>query len=207
MTDDVGSYAIDLSTILFLILLNGLFAMSELAVVSSRKPRLKTMIEEGNRGARAALELAENPSRLLSTVQVGITVVGILSGVFGGEELAPPLGLFFAGFAPIAKFSEALAIFVIVSSITYAMIIIGELVPKHLGLRNPEHIASLVARPMKFVAMLAAPLLYVLEGSAHMLLRLLGVSRERDATMMEEEVKAVSRRGSRPVCSSPRNRR
>ncbi|MGH8569393.1 MAG: CNNM domain-containing protein, partial [Gammaproteobacteria bacterium] len=100
MTDDASFYVLDCLIILFLIVLNGFFAMSELALVSSRKQRLKTLMDEGHRGARVALNLAENPGRFLSTLQVGITLVGILSGVYGGEELAPPLERFLADFVP-----------------------------------------------------------------------------------------------------------
>ncbi|MGH8544251.1 MAG: hemolysin family protein [Gammaproteobacteria bacterium] len=195
MTDDASFYVLDCLIILFLIVLNGFFAMSELALVSSRKQRLKTLMDEGHRGARVALNLAENPGRFLSTLQVGITLVGILSGVYGGEELAPPLERFLADFVPIAPFSEALAIFIIVSGITYATIIIGELVPKHLGLKNPERIASLVAPLMTVIATLAAPLVYVIEGSARGFLRFFGVSTKREATVTEAEVKDMIAEG------------
>ena len=128
-----------------LIALNGVFALSELAIVSSRKIRLKVMVENGRSGARAALDLAENPGRFLSTVQIGITLVGILAGAFSGAALAEMLGAILEerGMRPLV--AQPLSYFIVIGMITYLSVVVGELVPKHLALRNPEGIACVVA--------------------------------------------------------------
>jgi len=195
MTQDVWHYIIDLTIIFGLILLNGLFAMSELALVSCRRPRLKLMIDEGYWGARSAWKLVESPGRFLSTVQVGITLVGILAGVFGGEEFSPPLGRFFAGFPLLTPFADEMAVFVVVSGITYLSIIVGELVPKQLALKSPERIASAVAPPMTFISSLVAPIVWVLELSARFVLWVFGVSLLPDRAVTEEEVRAIIAEG------------
>jgi Hemolysins and related proteins containing CBS domains len=189
------AYGVDILIIFLLLLLNGFFAMSELAVVSSRKPRLKNLADQGHRGAQVALELAENPGRFLSTVQVGITLIGIFAGVFGGEELAPPLQSYFAGFSLLAPFSEALGIITVVIGVTYASLIVGELVPKQLALKNPERVASVVAPSMAVLAIFASPVVYLLETSARFFLVLVGAGTARQPTVTEEEVKAIITEG------------
>jgi len=135
----------DFALLLFLILLNGVFAMCEIAVVSSRKVRLQRLAEDGSPGARSALALHNEPSNFLSTVQVGITSVGILSGAIGETALADPLTVWFSQFAPIEPYSRTLALTLVVIGLTYFSVVVGELVPKRLGLLAPEGIASLVA--------------------------------------------------------------
>lgn len=187
-------YAIDILVIFLLVLLNGFFAMSEIAIVSSRKPRLKSLAEQRHRGAKVALRLAEQPARFLSTVQIGITFVGIFAGVFGGEELAPPLETYLETTDLLAPWSEELAILIIVAGITYASLIIGELVPKQLALLNAERIATLVAPPMALLSRIVAPLVYVLQGSSRLLLHLLSRGM-REIAVTDEEVKAVIAEG------------
>ncbi len=181
--------------ILLLVLLNGVFAMAELAIVSSRKARLKVLADEGNRGAPSALDLAENPGRFLSTVQIGITLVGVLAGTFGGATITEELAAYFDRFPEIAPLGEPMAIGVVVVGITYLSLVIGELVPKQLALKNPERVASTVARPMMLLAKVAAPIAYFLELSSRLVLRLLGAHRTPEQTVTEEEVKAVVTEG------------
>ncbi len=186
---------IEVLVILLLVLLNGFFAMSELAIVASRKARLKVLADEGNRGAASALDLVENPGRFLSTVQIGITLVGVLAGTFGGATITEELAAYFDRFPEIAPLGEPMAIGVVVVGITYLSLVIGELVPKQLALKNPERVASTVARPMMLLAKVAAPIAYFLELSSRLVLRLLGAHRTPEQTVTEEEVKAVVTEG------------
>lgn len=195
MAQEVLTYLSDLTIIFCLILLNGFFAMSELAVVSCRRPRLKVLVDEKHWGARSAWKLVENPGRFLSTVQVGITLVGIFAGVYGGEQFAPPLGQLFSDLHWVAPFAEELAVIVVVSGITYLSITIGELVPKQLALKKPEHIAAALAPPMTVIAVVFTPIVFVLEGSARLLLWVFGASRMAQQAVTEEEVRAILAEG------------
>jgi CBS domain containing-hemolysin-like protein len=178
--------------ILLLIVLNGFFAMAELAVVSSRKARLRQMAEAGQRGAAAALRLAEHPGRFLSTVQIGITLIGIFAGAFGGATLAEKLDAWLAAtFPALAPYSGELALGLVVASITYLSLIIGELVPKHLALRDPERLAAAVAWPMRMVAWIGSPLVGLLDLSTRAVLRLLGVSSISGQRITDEEIKTL----------------
>ena len=188
-------YGTDILFIMVLILLNGFFAMSELAIVSARRPRLKAMVERRVPGAAAALALSENPGRFLSIVQVGITVVGIFAGVFGGEQLAPPLEAYFAQFPAVAPAAEAIAITTIIAAITYASIVVGELVPKHLAIRSPERIAVIVAPVMAVLAHVMMPVVFLLETSSRLLLRLLGSVKKQEPSVSDEEIKALVSEG------------
>ena len=174
-----------------LIALNGVFALSELAIVSSRKTRLKVMVENGRSGARAALELAENPGRFLSTVQIGITLVVILAGVFSGAALAEILGAMLKtrGIEPV--FAQPLSYFIVIGLITYLSVVVGELVPKHLALRNPEGIACAVAGPMRLLSRIAAPVVWLLDFSTRMVFRLFGGGHVQDSSVTEEEIKSL----------------
>lgn len=189
------SYVVDILVIFLLIILNGVFAMSELAIVSARKARLKALAEEGHRGAEVALDLAESPGRFLSTIQIGITLIGILAGAFSGATLAEALGIYLNSFPSIAPAGEPVAIGIVVISITYASLIVGELVPKQLALRNAERIAAAIARPMALLAKVGIPLVYFLELSTAAVLRLLGQHRVPEQTVTEEEVKEVIAEG------------
>ena len=178
--------------ILLLIALNGFFAMAELAVVSSRKARLRQMADAGQRGAATALQLAEHPGRFLSTVQIGITLIGIFAGAFGGATLAEKLEVWLAAtFPALAPYSGELALGLVVAMITYLSLIIGELVPKHLALRDAERLAAAVAWPMRMIAWIGSPLVWLLDLSTRAVLRLLGVSSISDQRITDEEIKTL----------------
>ncbi len=181
----------DLATVILLILLNGFFAMSELAVVSSRKARLQVLADEGHSGAKQALRLAEEPGRFLSTVQIGITLVGIFAGAFGGTRLAGPLAELLEAVPWVASHSQALALGLVVAGITYLSLIVGELVPKQLALRNAEKIAAFVARPMALLDWLATPLVGLLDRSTKLGLRLLGRETVPGPTVTDEEIRTL----------------
>ncbi|MGQ0656579.1 MAG: hemolysin family protein [Chromatiales bacterium] len=199
-------YGPDMLFILALILLNGFFAMAELAVVSARRTRLRAMVHKRIRGAAAALAMNQEPARFLSTVQVGITGVGIFAGVFGGEQLAPPLERYLAGFPAFAPHAEGLAIAAVVSGITYASIVIGELVPKQLAIRHAERIAVLVAPAIALLARLAVPIVFVLEVSSRALLAVFGARGRRRPQIIEEEVKALVADGVRQGVLAPQEK-
>ena len=178
----------DFLLIAFLTLLNGVFAMSELALASSRKARLQTMAESGDHGARAALKLLENPTRFLSTVQVGITSIGVLNGIVGeaafSGDLAAWLGTF--GIAPKAAGITATAI--VVAIITFVTIIFGELVPKRIGQLYPEAVSRWVARPMAWLAKAAGPFVKLLSATTQAVLKLLRIDTTQTRGMTEEEI-------------------
>jgi putative hemolysin len=182
---------LDILVILVLIGINGLLAMGELAVVSSRKARLRAMARKRVRGAAAALALAEDPHRFLPTVQVGITLVGVLAGAFGGATLAERLGAVLDGVAVIAPSGKAVAFFIVVALITLASIVLGELVPKTLALRRPEPLAAALAPLLTALARLAAPAVWLLKSLSGLVLRLFGAERPADSAVTEEEVKAL----------------
>jgi putative hemolysin len=182
---------LELLLVLALVALNGLLAMSELAIVSSRLGRLRAMRDRGVAGARTALELAENPGRFLSTVQVGITLVGIVAGAFSGAALGSRMAgwLEAAGLRP--DYAGPLGYVIVVAAITYVSVIIGELVPKQLALRNPEGIACRVAYPMDLLSRVAAPFVWLLDGSGRALIGLLGLKRAGEAVVTDEEIRTL----------------
>jgi putative hemolysin len=186
--------------VLFIILLtivNGVLAMSEISLVSARKVRLRQQALAGDRGAQAALDLASSPGRFLSTVQIGITLVGILAGAFGGATLAEELAAYVARIPVLAPSSEAIGIVIVVIGITYLSLIFGELVPKQLGLNAPEKVAAVLARPLKILSKVSAPAVFVLEGSTRLVLRLLGTRPSDDPPVTEEELKHLLTQGTR----------
>lgn len=182
---------VELSVVLFLIALNGFLAMSELAIVSSRRPRLRHLAQQGHAGAQAALELAEHPGRFLSTVQIGITLVGVVAGAFSGATLAERGAEFLEAQGMSTAFAEPLAFVAVVALITYLSLIAGELVPKQIALRNAERVASAVARPMTLLAVAASPLVYLLDGSSRLVLRLLRVGEKPDHAVTDEEIRSL----------------
>jgi putative hemolysin len=188
---------IEAGVILLLLLANGVFSMAEIAVVSARKSRLRERAERGDRRARAALELAENPNRFLATVQVGITVVGVLAAAFGGARLAAELARPLRGIAGWERFAEPVSLGLVVAAITLATLIVGELVPKRLGLANPEGIASALAGPMNLLARLAGPLVSLLGWCSDTLLKLAHLRAEPATTVCKEDVKLLVREGMR----------
>jgi putative hemolysin len=182
---------LELSVAVVLIVLNGLFALSELAIVSARKARLKTMADTGRAGARTALALAEEPGRFLSTVQIGITLIGILAGAFSGAALSQRLDTMLENAGVPTPVAEPLAYTLVIGSITYLSVVIGELVPKHLALRNTEAIACAVAPPMALLSRLASPIVWLLDASTKLVFRVLGQNAEPESAITEEEIKTI----------------
>jgi len=186
----------NISLILILIVINGIFAMSEIAVVSSRKARLQKLVTERRLGADAALKLHDEPARFLSTVQVGITSVGILSGALGEEALTEPLYQQLLQLPYLAPYAETIALVSTVVLITYFSVVVGELVPKRLALLRPESIAVVIARPMKGLAVIASPVVWLLSSSSNLLLRIMGAHRPKQASVTDEEIKLLMEIGS-----------
>lgn len=181
----------EIAIVVVLICVNGLLAMSELAIVSSRPARLKTMVDRNIRGAARALELGANPGKFLSTVQIGITLVGVLSGAFSGATLGDRLSKLLAASGMSAGVAQPLGVGIVVALITYASLIIGELVPKQIALRDPERIASKVAGPMSVLATVCAPLVWLLDLSGRSVLWLLGQRGESEEKVTDEEIKMI----------------
>jgi len=193
----MSQVAFEIAIIFLLLIANGVFAMAEIAVVSSKKARLRRLADQGNGNARIALELAESPNRFLSTVQIGITLVGIFAGAFGGATLAAELAGPIGQIAYLAPYADKLAFGIVVAVITYFSLVIGELVPKRFGLSNPEGIAMRVARRMNWLAKFAGPVVSFLSGSTEALLRLLGFKPEKEVAVSEEEVRVMMQEGVR----------
>ena len=179
-----------------LIVLNGIFAMSEIAIVTARKARLGKLAAEGSGSAAIALRLAEDPTHFLSAVQIGITSIGLLNGIYGESVLAKPFALWLQEWGLSASGSSLLATVLVVVSVTYLSIVVGELVPKRLGQISPERIACLVARPMLWLATLTRPFVWLLSASTHGCLRLLRVSQENSHQLTQEEIHAMLEEGS-----------
>lgn len=186
----------EIVVLVLLIGVNGLFAMSEMAVVSSRKARLQQWADEGRPGAEVALALANEPSAFLSTIQVGITVIGITSGAFGEATLAAGFSRWLSGWSPIAPYADTVGIIVVVVCITLASLIIGELVPKRLALVNPEGIASVLARPMRLLATIAHPVVRFLTAITEGVLGLFGIGGSKHPPVTEEEIKVLMEQGT-----------
>lgn len=186
----------EILVIFFLLLANGIFAMAEISVVSSRKGRLKALADEGSPKALAALALAQEPTRFLSTVQIGITLIGILAGAFGGATLSEEVAAVAARIPSLEPYSNAIGLGVVVAGITFFSLIIGELVPKRVGLSNPEKKAMLLAAPMNALSKVAAPLVWVLTSSTDLVLRLLGFGKEQESPPSEEEIAHLMEQGA-----------
>lgn len=182
---------LDVVVILLLVGLNGLFAMSELAVVSSRKARLKAMARSGRAGAQSALDLANNPGKFLSAVQIGITLIGILAGAYSGASLGGPVGQRLALLGIEPELAATLGFALVIVIVTYLSLVIGELVPKQFALRSPEPIAMLAARPMKWVAAATAPLVWLLDRTTALVFRTLGLRRESADHVTAEDLHLV----------------
>lgn len=182
---------LEILIVLSLIVLNGLLAMSELAIVSSRSTRLQTRAAGGSRGARIALALSADPARFLSTVQIGITLVGVLSGAFSGATLGARLADALPGLGVPARLADPLGVGIVVVVITYLSLIIGELVPKQIALANPETVASRVAPAMHLLSRAALPLVWLLVRSGKLVLKLLGHSGKREAAVSDEEIRMI----------------
>ncbi len=188
--------ATELVVILLLVLANGVFAMSEIAVVAARKVRLKQRAEDGDERASAALKLANDPSQFLATVQVGITLVGVLAGAYGGATLAAKLAVPIATVPLLAPYAEGIALGLVVGVITVLSLIVGELVPKRIGLNSPETIASWVARPMMMLARIGGPIVALLTSSTNLVLRVFGIKGNAEPNLTEDEIKALISQGA-----------
>ncbi|MBK4216045.1 HlyC/CorC family transporter [Paracoccus caeni] len=182
---------LEIAIVLLLTMFNGLLAMSELAIVSARPARLKVMAEQGSGGAQTALELGAEPGRFLSSVQIGITLVGILSGAFSGATLGTRLAAYLVGMGVSPAMAQTLAVGGVVVAITYLSLIVGELVPKQIALRSPETVASRIAPIILWISRIAAPIVWVLDKSGKAVLSLLGQSGESDRGISDEEIKVV----------------
>lgn len=175
----------------FLIVLNGVFALSELAVVSARKIRLEMLADRGVAGAQAAIALSESPGKFLSTVQIGITLVGIVAGAFSGATLGARMGELLTGAGVRPDIAQPGGYALVIGIITYLSVIVGELVPKHLALKNPERIACFIARPMNMLSRVAAPAVWLLDASTRGVFKLLGVSTASQSAITDEEILTI----------------
>jgi putative hemolysin len=196
----------DFAVVLVLVLLNGFLALSELAVVSSSRARLRAMADAGDDGARAALALAEQPGHFLSAVQVGITLVGLVAGVFSGTSIAEPFALWLEAAGLRNPFSDVAAFGLVISVVTYVSLIVGELVPKQVALQHPERMAARVAPAMRMLARVAWPVVWLLEGSSRLLLGLLGINARAPVKVTREEIKALIAEAERAGVMPPRAR-
>ena len=190
---DIG---LEMALIMLLIIDNGVFAMSEIAIVAARKSRLQDWAGKGDAKAKRALELANQPNQFLSTVQIGITLVGILAGAFGGRSLADEIARYLSTVPVIQAYSDAIALGVVVICITYLSVVIGELVPKRIALGHPEKIATFMAGPMQMLSAISSPVVRLLSVSTDALFRLLGSRPVKEAPVTEEEVKTLIQQGT-----------
>ncbi len=192
--------------VLLLIVANGVFSMSETAVVSARRARLQQRAGDGDERARRALGLSEAPNIFLATVQVGITLIGILSGAFGGATIAGGLAARLEGIPALAPYADTLALGLVVLVITYLSLVVGELVPKRIALNNPEGISSLVAGPMSGLSRLTAPVVHILGTSTDAVLRLLRVRQSQEPPVTDEEIGVLLEQGARAGVFHPEER-
>ncbi len=185
------------AVIVLLLLLNGFLAMSEMAIVSSRRIRLRSLADAGSGDARAALELAQDPSRYLAVIQMGMTLIAILAGAVSGATLADRLEGWFDIYPPIAPYAKPVAVGIVVLAVTYLSLIIGELVPKQIALKNPETIAIRVARPLAAIAGAAAPIVWLLDASTKFILKLLGLRSGFERKVTDEDIQGLIREAER----------
>jgi putative hemolysin len=181
----------ELAVVIVLVVLNGVFAFSELALVSARRPRLRAMAEAGRPGASAALAVAEDPGRFLSTVQVGITLVGVLAGAFSGSALGGRFAAWLAGLGVPPAVAEPVGFGAVIALVTYLSIVIGELVPKRLALRDPEGLACRIAPLMAVVSLVAAPVVWLLDTSSNLMFRVLGLGEEPEEKVTDEDLRSL----------------
>ena len=190
---DIGG---EIVIIFLLIVANGIFAMSEMAVITARKSRLQDWIKRGNSSAKVALELATAPNKFLSAVQVGITLIGILAGAFAGRDVANWMAGYLAQFPVIGPYSQEMGLALVVLIITYFSLVIGELAPKRLALRHPETIATYVARPLRLFTQLSAPMVHLLGWSTEAVCRLFGRQQGNEPPVTEEEIRTLVQQGT-----------
>lgn len=198
--------AVELAIVAGLIVVNGLLAMSELALVSAKRPLLEQMVRTGSRGAGVALDLMREPGRMLSAVQIGITLVGIVAGAFSGATIAERGDAWLESQNVPTRIAEPAAYVAVVVVITYLSVVLGELVPKQIGMRNAERVAAIVARPMQILAKGAAPVVILLDVSARLGLRLLGQSGLRESGVTDEEIKTMIDEAERSGVVEPEER-
>lgn len=182
--------------ILFLIILNGVFSMSEIALISARKSRLETAAKKGNANAKAALDLANSPNEFLSTVQIGITLIGILTGIYSGDKITTDVKLFIEGFESLKPYAQSISVGIVVVTLTFFSLVLGELLPKRIGLNYPEAIAKAVAVPMKVVSKVTMPFIWLLTTSTDFLLKIFQIKPTADGKVTEEEIKAIIKEGT-----------
>ncbi|WP_396185759.1 hemolysin family protein [Flavobacterium sp.] len=182
--------------IFFLILLNGVFSMSEIALISARKNRLETAAKKGNKNAQIALDLSNSPNKFLSTVQIGITLIGILTGIYSGDKITKDVETFILGFEILKPFAHSFSVGIVVVILTFFSLVLGELLPKRIGLNHPESIAKAVALPMKIISIITAPFIWLLTHSTEFLLNVLQIKPTADGKVTEEEIKAIIKEGT-----------
>lgn len=170
--------------------------MSEIALISARKNRLETAAKKGNKNAQAALDLANSPNKFLSTVQIGITLIGILTGIYSGDKITSDVELFISGFAVLRPYAATIAVGIVVVILTFFSLVLGELLPKRIGLNHPESIAKSVAIPMKIVSIITAPFIWLLTTSTEFLLDIMQIKPTADGKVTEEEIKAIIKEGT-----------
>ncbi|MFL9483070.1 hemolysin family protein [Chitinophagaceae bacterium LWZ2-11] len=185
----------EILVILGLVILNGVFSMAEIALVSARKARLEAQAKKGDADAKRALALANHPDTFLSTVQIGITLIGILTGIFSGEKIKGQLIIWLQQFDAIKPYSNGIATVIVLLVITYLSLVLGELVPKRIGLSNPERIAKLVAGPMRLISSITFPFIWLLTNSTNVLVKLFGI-KANDTQVTEDEIKAIINEGT-----------
>jgi putative hemolysin len=190
------SHMVPILVILLLIVINGVFVMAEMAVVSSRKPRLQQMANEGSRGAQIAVDLATNPDRFLATTQIGITLIAILTGAFGERTLTERLSLRLETFPELAPYRDSIAFGIVVVGITYVSLVVGELLPKRLALHNPERIGSAMSGFMSFLSRLCSPVVALISGSTRLLIGALRFRPSEEPPVTEEEIKVMMEQGT-----------
>ncbi len=188
--------ALEIFLIFVLLIINGLFSMSEIAVVSARRARLQTRAAEGDSGAQTALELADQPDKFLATVQIGITLVGVLSGAFGGAALSARLVPYVAQISFLAPYAEKVSFAFVVLIITYFSLVIGELVPKSIALNAPEKVASIFSRPMRLISKITSPVVWVLSASTNLILKIFRLGDSNDSAVTEDEIRAMIAQGT-----------
>lgn len=187
----MSAVALEIIFIFLILIANGVFAMSEIAVVSARKARLRKMADDGDKGAAVALELANSPTRFLSTVQVGITLVGIFAGAFGGARIASRLALILEPIPLLGLYSNQIAFTLVVMVITIFSLIIGELIPKRIALNSPEMISAMIARPMRRLSIITSPVVNLISDLVEKLLDLMGIGKPQESQVSEDEVRVL----------------
>ena len=170
--------------------------MSEIALISSRKSRLETAAKKGNKSAKTALDLANSPNKFLSAVQIGITLIGILTGIYSGDKITEDVEYFVSGFETITPYAHSVAVGIVVVVLTFFSLVLGELLPKRIGLNHPESIAKAMAMPMKIISIITAPFIWLLTTSTEFLLKILQIKPTADGKVTEEEIKAIIKEGT-----------